>query len=135
MADITIMNAGDCETLFLATREALTVIAAAIGSANVTRLGDKAGEAAQGTVAITDGQTKTIDPFSMPSRHEIACMTGSVSVIGNTIEMIGAGAPSDGVTGVNIAGIGSRYTDTTLGKLYINGGTLADPIWKIVTSA
>src|ERR1019366_1779199 len=123
MADITIMNAGDCETLFLATREALTVIAAAIGSANVTRLGDKAGEAAQGTVAITDGQTKTIGPFAMPSRHEIACVTGSVSfsqasaafptlpqadagvdlsatvlavsgVIGNTIEMIGAGVPT-----------------------------------------
>jgi hypothetical protein len=34
-----------------------------------------------------------------------------------------------------LAGIGSRYTDVTAGKLYINGGTKAQPVWKIVTSA
>lgn len=37
--------------------------------------------------------------------------------------------------GVNVAGIGSRYTDTTNGKIYINGGTKAVPVWNIVTSA
>jgi hypothetical protein len=37
--------------------------------------------------------------------------------------------------GVGIAGPGSRYTDVTNAKLYINGGTAAEPDWKIVTSA
>ena len=56
-------------------------------------------------------------------------------------ELIGAGAPvdyTDGTppaTGEGVAGPGSRYTDITAAKLYINGGTKAQPIWKIVTSA
>lgn len=56
-------------------------------------------------------------------------------------EIFGAGAPvdyTDGTppaTGEGVAGIGSRYTDTTAGKLYINGGTKAQPVWKLVTSA
>lgn len=42
-----------------------------------------------------------------------------------------------GGTGVGIgtAGPGSRYTDITNVKLYLNGGTAAQPDWKIVTSA
>jgi hypothetical protein len=50
-------------------------------------------------------------------------------------EIVGAGAPTDGTTGANTAGPGSRYTDVTGAKLYINGGTRASPAWKIVTSA
>jgi len=38
-------------------------------------------------------------------------------------------------TAAGVAGPGSRYTDTTNCKLYINGGTKAVPDWKIVTSA
>lgn len=37
--------------------------------------------------------------------------------------------------GVGVAGTGSRYTDVTAGKFYINGGTKAEPVWNIVTSA
>lgn len=37
--------------------------------------------------------------------------------------------------GVGVAGPGSRYTDITNAKLYINGGTAAQPDWNIVTSA
>jgi len=57
--------------------------------------------------------------------------------IGDVCELIGAGAPTDGTTGATIAGKGSRYTDITNGKLYINSGagTKAVPAWKIVTSA
>ena len=61
--------------------------------------------------------------------------------IGDVKEYIGAGAPvdyTDGsppATGEGVAGIGSRYTDATAGKMYLNGGTKAQPIWKIVTSA
>lgn len=51
--------------------------------------------------------------------------------------MNGAGVPTDGVTGATFAEKGSLYIDRTNGKLYINGGagTLASPVWKIVTSA
>lgn len=55
--------------------------------------------------------------------------------------MTGAGAPVDytdgspAATGEGYAQIGSLYVDITAGKLYINGGTLAQPVWKIVTSA
>lgn len=49
--------------------------------------------------------------------------------------MNGAGVPTDNVTGAAYAGIGSIYIDRTNGKMYINGGTKALPVWKIVTSA
>lgn len=53
----------------------------------------------------------------------------------------GAGVPvdyTDGdpvATGEGYAEIGSLYIDRTNGKLYINGGTKAQPVWKLVTSA
>jgi len=53
----------------------------------------------------------------------------------------GAGVPvdyTDGsppATGEGTALKGSLYVDTTNGKLYINGGTQAQPVWKIATSA
>lgn len=50
-----------------------------------------------------------------------------------------AGAPVDGVvgtgTGATFMGIGALYIDTTNGNLYINAGTLASPVWKLVTRA
>lgn len=48
-----------------------------------------------------------------------------------------ASAPMTGGqgTGIGTAGIGSLCADYTNGKLYINGGTLAAPVWKLVTSA
>jgi hypothetical protein len=55
--------------------------------------------------------------------------------------LTGDGAPVDytdgdpAATGEATAGIGSLYTDYTNGKLYVNGGTKAEPVWKIVTSA
>ena len=60
---------------------------------------------------------------------------------GDTRLYTGAGAPvdyTDGTppaTGEAEAGIGSLYLNTTNGKAYINGGTKAQPIWKLVTSA
>jgi hypothetical protein len=59
----------------------------------------------------------------------------------DVLDMVGAGVPvdyTDGTppaTGEGTAGPGSRYTDITGAKLYINGGTKAQPIWKLVTSA
>jgi len=59
----------------------------------------------------------------------------------DVLVMSGAGAPvdyTDGdpvATGEGTASIGSVYSDVTNGKLYVNGGTKAQPVWKIVTSA
>jgi hypothetical protein len=54
-------------------------------------------------------------------------------------KLAAAGTPVDGAvgtgTGAGFAGIGSEFTDTTAGNLYINGGTLASPVWKLVTRA
>lgn len=58
-----------------------------------------------------------------------------------TCVLTGAGVPVDytdgdpAATGEGFAGPGSLYIDITNAKLYINGGTKAQPIWKIVTSA
>lgn len=38
-------------------------------------------------------------------------------------------------TGEGFAGPGSIYLRTATGKMYLNGGTKAQPLWKIVTSA
>ena len=43
-----------------------------------------------------------------------------------------AGAPTNGVTGANVAAIGARLIDTTNGKLYINTNTQASPTWTVV---
>lgn len=54
-------------------------------------------------------------------------------------DLCAAGTPVDGAvgtgTGAGFAGIGSRFTDTTSGNLYINAGTKASPVWKLVTRA
>lgn len=53
----------------------------------------------------------------------------------------GSDAPVDytdgdpAATGEAEAGIGSIYIRTSNGKQYQNGGTKAQPIWKLVTSA
>ena len=52
-----------------------------------------------------------------------------------------AGAPVDytdgdpAATGEGTAAIGSVYVNETNGKHYVNGGTKAQPVWKLVTSA
>ncbi|WP_431490971.1 hypothetical protein [Paraburkholderia fungorum] len=46
-------------------------------------------------------------------------------------------ALTDGTSGdgVGWAGKGSLCVRTDTGKLYVNGGTIASPTWKLVTSA
>lgn len=43
--------------------------------------------------------------------------------------LVNAGAPTNGVTGIGIAGKGCLLVDTTNGTLYQNTGTLASPTW------
>ena len=53
----------------------------------------------------------------------------------NVVFMNGAGAPTDTTTGKYFAQIGSLYSDSTNGNLYVNAGTMASPTWKLVTRA
>ena len=58
------------------------------------------------------------------------------ALVNNKVRFLsGAGVPTNAVTGAGDAGPGSLYVDITGAKLYINGGTIASPTWKLVTSA
>ena len=46
--------------------------------------------------------------------------------------LVDAGAPVNGTTGDNFAGVGSLYVDSTAGKLYINTGAIDNPTWTVV---
>lgn len=87
------------------------------------------GKRVTGTAALVDA-----------SGNSLFTSTGLV-LSGDTRLYTGAGAPvdyTDGTppaTGEAEAGVGSLYLDTTNGKAYINGGTKAQPAWKLVTSA
>ena len=67
--------------------------------------------------------------------------SAKVNLGGDVFIYWGAGVPvdyTDGTppaTGEAEASIGSQYIDTTNGNLYLNGGTKAQPIWKLVTRA
>jgi hypothetical protein len=64
-----------------------------------------------------------------------------VHLAGDVWHYFTAGAPVDytdgspAATGEAEAGIGSLCTRLDTGKLYVNGGTKAEPLWKLVTSA
>lgn len=48
----------------------------------------------------------------------------------NIVALVGAGAPTDGVTGATIAAKGSFYFDSTGGGFYQNTGTKTVPAWS-----
>lgn len=90
--------------------------------------------------------TTTIAEVDFPTAAEALAAAEAadftiIGTIGDLCEIIGAGVPvdyTDGTppaTGEGVAGPGSRYTDITNAKLYLNGGTKAQPLWKNVTSA
>jgi hypothetical protein len=56
---------------------------------------------------------------------------GYISLAG-TLLMTGAGVPTNGTTGLNVAGKGSLYIDTTNGKLYITTAASSNPTWIVV---
>lgn len=65
----------------------------------------------------------------------LAILKADIRMSGQVCIMSGAGAPTNGTTGDNFAEKGSLYIDVTNGKLYIQGGAITNPDWKIVTSA
>lgn len=93
------------------------------------------------TAGAAAGQKPTAKALLVNSAGESLFTSTGMVLNGDTRLYSGAGAPvdyTDGTppaTGEGEAGIGSLYIDYTNGKLYINGGTQAEPVWKLVTSA
>ena len=58
-----------------------------------------------------------------------------VRVSNNVVVMTGATSGNPGNAGAGFAGPGSLFVDTGAAKLYIQGGTISVPDWKLVTSA
>jgi len=69
--------------------------------------------------------------------NALAILKADIRMSGEVCILNGAGAPTDGVagSGATFAEIGSQYIDRTAGNLYINAGTKASPVWKLVTRA
>ncbi len=98
---------------------------------------------------VAASQTVCVGPFTVDTNHLVESLVGTLEVnvvaaqpsipisgsFGDLCEMFGSEAPVDLVTGAHVAGTGSRYTDLNAGKLYLNGGSRAQPLWKLVTSA
>lgn len=71
---------------------------------------------------MTDAKPFKISKAISRSPHDVCWLEGD-------------GAPVDGTTGDNFAGIGSLYSDYTNGDLYIQTGAITSPVWKLVTRA
>lgn len=54
---------------------------------------------------------------------------GVVRLVQDVVFLVGAGAPTNGVTGADNAGPGSLYINVTNKKIYINTNTKASPTW------
>lgn len=157
------MNAGERTTVFIPIGQALTVTPSGGGSARVYAISD-AGLPATPVIVSGSAQTfgpyamvKSMaidvlissvvqalaipDPSLNATDAEVAAGYQPLNTdmsLGNGLKLItGAGVPVDGIsgTGAGIAEKGSLYLDQTNGKAYINGGTLASPTWKLITSA
>jgi hypothetical protein len=103
---------------------------------------------AGGMITVAASSAITLGPRSDISRWLIDSVVGpGVNVTQNAaaavadsgapadlMHLYGAGVPS-GATGANQAAPGSLYTDTTNAQLYLQGGTKASPVWKLLTRA
>jgi len=151
---------GQKETVHLPANHLLTVVAVT-GPGRITRLDTDTGFAGVTSTSLVgpfavptahrlsalDGPlTYSMAPVDFPTAAEALAAAQAVEIpvsgtIGDVKVYIGAGVPVDytdgdpAATGEAVAGIGSLYIDTTNGKLYIQGGTKAQPVWKLVTSA
>jgi hypothetical protein len=108
-----------------------------VGSAITVNLATGVAGAITSTAALVLAAIEASGPAT--ALVTVAIMTADTGVADDGSGVVTAMAVANlaGGAGVGeaVAGIGSRYTDITNGKLYINGGTKAVPVWKIVTSA
>lgn len=157
---MTIIVAGRRQTLQLPTGKVLRVVG--VGTGTVWRLADVTGGEPGRPTSVVSDTTVDIGPFPNDTQHELVVATGSLTytienvdyaspaendaayapkLTNDVLDLVGAGAPVDytdgdpAATGEGIAGPGSRYTDITGANLYLNGGTKAQPIWKLVVRA
>lgn len=84
--------------------------------------------------AIT-GTTVTATTLTATTATVTGLTVTTPLAIGTVLIMTGAGAPVDGTTGDNVAGIGSLYLDTTAGDIYVQTAVITAPVWKLVTRA
>lgn len=88
-----------------------------------------------------DGVEYFIPRFASQTAAAARVSSDAALAAADQLWLTGSGVPVDytdgdpAATGEATAGKGSLYTDYTNGKLYINGGTKAQPVWKLVTSA
>lgn len=54
---------------------------------------------------------------------------------GNIVTLSGSAAPTNSVTGLNVAAKGSLYIRTSNGAYYINTGTISVPTWTVIGTA
>jgi hypothetical protein len=68
---------------------------------------------------------------------ELAILKADIRLSKEVCILNGAGAPVDGGagSGAGFAEIGSIFLDRTNGNAYLNAGTKASPVWKLVTRA
>lgn len=94
----------------------------------------------------TGAMVRFVDRWSVTVLESVETLltgaeTGNLMLGADVLIISGAGVPVDytdgdpAATGEGTAEKGSVYLDTTNGKAYVNGGTKAQPLWKLVTSA
>lgn len=157
------MTGSERTTLILYPGQVLTVTPTQSGNGTVYELSDQG--LINSAITAVSGSASTFGPYQTLKQFAITCTNGvitpvvtqydttnyaldadlagyqavnsTLSLPSNVKIITNAGAPTDGGagTGANTAGKGSLCIDTTNGKAYINGGTLASPTWKLVTSA
>lgn len=82
-----------------------------------------------------------VERFFPRHASEAAAARGVTLAASDVVWLTSATTPVDytdgdpAATGEAVAGKGSLCTALDTGKLYVNGGTKAQPVWKIVTSA
>lgn len=93
------------------------------------------------TAGDAAGQKPTTSALLVNAAGVSIFQADGMVIYGDTRIYITSGAPvdyTDGsppATGEGEAGIGSLCVRTDTGKWYTNGGTKAQPIWKLITSA
>lgn len=124
---IAYVNGGASQSLSVAVVDkAITVNLATNGSSVITSTAAAVKTAIDASAAAAALVTCAVNTADTGSADD---GTGVVTAL--------ASAPMTGGTGVGIgyADIGSGYIDVTNGNWYINAGTKAVPVWKLVTRA
>ena len=148
------MIAGDILSILIPQGMVMTVTPTGGGVATVTQVNSTG---LPGTPTPVSASASTFGPFLDARTYRIDVSAGTITfaiaipdpltfanllnvdvALGNGAKVLTlAGVPVDGTsgTGAAVAAKGSLCLDVTNGKAYVNGGTLASPLWKIITSA